>query len=160
MGMLRNAVASCFILLTAACATELPLVRMAGDFDFPTRGELNVERRFVVRDQAEWEEQWRRITPNLYDGAGRASQPPAPPVDFTREMILIAEMGLKGSHGFDLKIDRAVDRGSAIEAVVWHFSPGPSCAQAADNETPTDVVRIPATAKPIRWRVMRAVRNC
>jgi hypothetical protein len=74
-------------------------------------------------------------------------------------MILIAEMGLRGS-GFDVSIRRAIDRGSFIEAEVWHFSPDPRCHRPADDETPTDVVRVSASSKPVRWSIINRVRDC
>ena len=158
--MLQGMLLLCLAASTAGCAMDLPIERMSGEFDFPTLGKLNFERRFVVRDRAEWERQWQRITPVGFDARGRAVQRPAPAVNFTRGMILIAEMGLKGRHGFDVKIERVTDRGSALEAVVRQISPGPRCASAADNEAPTDIVRVPASPKPIRWRVIREVRDC
>lgn len=144
-----------------ACANQLPVNRVVGDFSFPARGELNVERRFVVRDHVEWARQWERIWPKGYDPTGRPmpGRPLVPAVDFRREMILIAEMGLRGS-GFEVRIRRVIDRGAFIEAEVWQFAPDRRCHAAADDETPTDVVRVPASSKPLRWRVINQVRDC
>jgi len=132
-----------------------------GDFSFPTRGELNVEQRFVVRNHADWQGHRLRMLPKLYDGSGRAvPSNPGPSIDFAREMILIAELGLRGSGGFGVNIIRATDRGRFIEVEVRQFSPSGRCHVVADNEVPTDVVRIPASSKPIRWRVINQVRGC
>ena len=58
-------------------------------------------------------------------------------------MILIAEMGLKGSEGFEVSMRRVIDRGTFIEAEVLQLAPDPRCHVIADNETPTDIVRVP-----------------
>ena len=157
----KCALSALVLVCTTACATKLPLKRVIGDFSFPARGELNVERRFVVRSVGEWARQWERISPKVYDPSGRRvpGRNPLPAIDFRREMVLIAEMGLRGS-GFDVSIGQVIDRGSFIEAEVWQFSPDRRCHFPADEETPTDVVRVSASSKPVRWSVFNEVRPC
>jgi hypothetical protein len=156
----RSAALAFLLFVVTGCAAQLPIKRVPGTFAFPTRGELNVERRFVVRSNAEWERQWAQILPKLYDGTGRYIRSEPPPINFSREMILIAEMGLKGSGGFEVDIRRVRDRGTFLQAEVWQFSPDPRCHVVADNENPTDIVRVPASSKPIRWSVINRVRDC
>ncbi len=116
MMKLVNLLPAFVLVCTTACATELPLERVSGSFSFPTRGELNVERRFVIRSHSEWETQWARISPKLYDPSGRPVKGrELPRIDFSRQMILIAEMGLKGSGGFHVSIRRVIDRGTFIQ---------------------------------------------
>jgi hypothetical protein len=85
--------------------------------------------------------------------------PQVPPIDFRREMILIAEMGLRGS-GSEVSIRRVFDRGAFIDAEVWQFSPDRRCHTPADEDTPADVVRVFASSKPVRWSVFNQVRDC
>lgn len=115
---------------------------------------INAERHVAIRSQSEWEEQWLRLT------ARHGSRPAAPQVDFSREMLLMAAMGDRPTGGYAVSIERVVDRSAAFEVFVRHTSPGPRCFTTQAITSPVDIVRVAASAKPVRWNVVREVRDC
>ena len=110
------------------------------------------ERRLEIRSEAEWRGQWMRIR--------RDRNAVSPPVDFTRDMILLAAMGNQPSGGYVLTIERVLDRPDGMIVFVNHTAPGPRCGAIAAITSPLDAVIVPATAKPVRWIVERRVENC
>ena len=102
---------------------------------------------FVITQPAEWDAIWRRIV-------ARHGNPPAPPpVDFSREMLLVAAMGTQPTGGYAIRIDRVIDNETFLEVLVTRTSPGPRCGATAALTNPVDVVRVPASMKPVRWAV-------
>ena len=113
---------------------------------------IHDERRLEIRSEAEWRGQWMRIH--------RDRNAVPPPVDFSRDMVLLAAMGSQPSGGYVLAIESILDRPDALIVFVRHTAPGPRCGAIAVVTSPLDAVVIPATAKPIRWIVERRVENC
>lgn len=109
--------------------------------------------RAVVRSEAEWAALWRRIT---------TGQSPAllPPVDFRREMLLVAAMGARPTGGYTVRIVSAIDRGAEIEARAVQTAPGRRCGAIAAVTEPADVVRVTRSDKPVRWVVRAEITQC
>lgn len=115
---------------------------------------ITEERHIEIRTPAEWHGQWRRLT------ARHGNPPPPPEVDFSREMVLLAASGAKGSGGYSVTIERVLESPGELVAYARHVSPGPRCGTIAVITHPVDLVRIPASAKPVRWVAEREVRDC
>jgi hypothetical protein len=133
-----------------------PLVRFGQDISsvFASSSGITGERRLDIRSFAAWDAQWRRVT------ARHGNPPPPPPVDFSREMVLMAAMGPRPTGGYRVIIDRVLPRTDALEAFVRHVSPGPRCGTTQAVTSPVDIVRVPATTKPVRWVVEQEVLDC
>ena len=106
--------------VTEAATGQLPLHRVEGPFGSHNWRALRESARLVVRDSV----QWRR----LWDGSQEGSWPqhPVPPVDFSREVILVAALGEKPQGVYHVAIDSAVPRHDVIEVHV-SYSVEPSC---------------------------------
>ena len=115
---------------------------------------IGEELRTVVRGQQQWEALWARVV------EPQGNRPPPPEVDFAREMVLVAAMGVRASGGYSVTIARAIDTPDAIEAHVRHVSPGPRCAATAALTEPVDVAVVRASPKPVRWIVSNEATNC
>jgi hypothetical protein len=115
---------------------------------------LYQERTMVIRSAAEWQGQWRRIT------ARQGGPPPLPPVDFGREMVLMAAMGPQPTGGYRVVIDKVLDQQGELLAFVRFVSPGRRCGAIAAVTSPVDLVRVPASSKNVRWQVEREAADC
>ena len=134
----------------------LPLAR----FDERTQSRfrhmsgLYEERLLAIRSHPEWQGQWRRIT------ARQGDPPPLPDVDFPSEMLLMAAMGPKPSGGYRVVIDKVLEQPGELLAFVRFVSPGRRCGAIAAVTSPVDIVRLPASAKTVRWVIERTAPDC
>ena len=140
---------------TASELGALSVTRLrAGARAFSTYSGITEDSNFVVRDSAAWRQLWERINKPFIP-------PPAlPPIDFAREMVVVAALGARPSAGYDITIS-SVDRGSAgMEVSVRTRAPGPGCPVEAVVTQPVDLARVPFTAGPVRFREMNEVIPC
>lgn len=114
---------------------------------------LHAERLMLIRNEAEWLGQWRRIN-------ARQDPPPLPPVDFRREMLLMAAMGRQPTGGYRVVIDKVIEQSGELLAFVRFVSPGRRCGAIAAVTSPVDIVRLPASPKNVRWLVERQAADC
>jgi hypothetical protein len=110
--------------------------------------------RLVVRDTSAWRRAWARLN------ARYVPQPPLPTVDFTRENVLIAAMGVRASGGFEIHLDSAIRKADAIEVIVRSVMPGDGCMVSATFTQPVDLAKIPATPLPVRFRERNVTASC
>lgn len=115
---------------------------------------LYEERMLAIRNAPEWEGQWQRLM------VRQGNPPPPPAVDFNRDMLLMAAMGPQHSGGFSVVIERVLDEPGALFALVRMTSPGAGCGAIAALTSPVDIVRLPASSKPIRWVIEREAKAC
>lgn|GEM_PF-1887592 len=156
---------------TAACrASEIAAERRRASFqengvglerfDWSSRASFRFnsgldEPRFeVVRDPATWETLWQQVT------ARQGSGPMLPLVDFKQEMILVAAMGRRRSGGYSIQIVSVLPKGPDLVATVVRTSPGPRCGTTQAITNPSDMVKVAATSKRIRWAVNDRVSHC
>jgi hypothetical protein len=152
--------------LLSSCASRLPPIAepaataplsrfadaIAGFYQFSSG--IDAEQHMVIRNQQDWEQLWARLTARLGD------RPPAPKVNFSSELVLIAAMGNRPSGGYAVKIERVVAHPIGHEVLVRHTSPGPRCGTTQAITSPVDIVRVAASPKPVRWRFVRDVMDC
>ena len=108
----------------------------------------------VVRDPARWEEMWRRLT------AQHGPPQSAPPIDFQKEMALVATLGQQRSGGYTITIESAIDRGAYVEVRVARRAPGPKCGTIAMLTAPADVAIVPRREMEVRVRTHDEVTDC
>ncbi|HYD53457.1 MAG TPA: hypothetical protein VEA99_12550 [Gemmatimonadaceae bacterium] len=110
--------------------------------------------RLVVQDSLDWAAIWRRM---VGPGAGI----PAPAVDFSREMLLVAGMGEHPCMGYGIAIDTVFrDRERRIYAVVRERHRGVRCGCLNEVVSPVDVIRVPRTARPVTFLERRETNVC
>jgi erythromycin esterase-like protein len=108
----------------------------------------------VVRDQAAWQALWTRLNSN-------ASPAPAPPaVDFAKDMIVVAAMGMKGHGGYKIAITAAAEAAGKVTVEVTETSPGARCMNAMMMTSPVVVAKVPRRAGEVSFNVVRKVVDC
>jgi hypothetical protein len=101
-------------------------------------------RRVVIRDPAAWE--------TLWDEARRVgSLPPAPSVDFTRDMVLVVAMGLRPTGGYRISVDAVYRAHGGVFVVVREISPGAGAMVTQVLTAPLDLVRVPRTDEAVTF---------
>jgi len=133
----------------------LPLVRFReGPTAFSSYSGLVDSLRTVVRDSAAWRDLWRQINRPFFP------PPVLPPVDFTREMVVVAALGSRPSAGFDVVIEGASADSDGIEVEARRAIPAAGCPVAAAVTQPVDLATLPASARTLRFRERSMVIPC
>ena len=121
---------------------------------FTSYSGIDDSLRMVVRDERAWRNVWQAIHRRM------VPVPPIPPVDFAREMVIVAAMGKRPSGGFAIRVDSAMDLGDSLEIVVRTEAPGQGCLRDASITQPLDLVLLPARPLPVRFRDHSVVERC
>ncbi len=79
----------------------------------------NSPASYVVRTQAEWQVLWTRTN------SIRFPEPPAPKINFAREMVLGICLGSRRSGGYDIEISNLLERDDCLEVYVTESAPTP-----------------------------------
>lgn len=108
----------------------------------------------VIRSEAEWDGMWRRITAN------HGPPPALPPIDFSRDMLLMAAMGTQPTGGYAITIERVIETPSALDVQLIRTAPGPRCGRTAALTSPVDIARIARSDKEVRWYPRDVVSDC
>ena len=139
----------------ASTSRTLSVERLRDDAQpFTSYSGIDDSLRIVVRDEASWRGVWQKIHRRM------VPVPPIPPVDFKREMVIVAAMGQRPSGGFAIRVDSAMDLGDSLEIVVRTEIPGRGCLRSAAITQPLDLVRLPARPLPVRFRDHSVVEQC
>lgn len=125
----------------------VPMTRLRAEpYSFTYYSGIKTFERLVVRDAAAWQTVWTQIH------TGRTPVTPPPTVDFSREMIVVAAMGGRGSGGYGILLERATeDRADGIAITVLSTSPGSNCVVTLAVTAPVDIARLPLLAGPVRF---------
>jgi Tfp pilus assembly protein PilV len=117
-------------------------------------GLFDAAAQQVVRDQAAWQALWTRLHVN-------ASPAPAlPAVDFTRDMVVVAAMGMKSHGGYKIAITAAAEDAGKVIVEVTETSPGARCMNAMMMTSPVVVAKVPRRAGEVSFNVVRKVVDC
>ena len=105
-----------------------------------------VEReRAVIRDAQTWSQFWSRAHRNVMP------QPPAPTIDFTRNIVVAAAMGTRSNGGFSIGIEQVYAADGDLYVVVEERSPGPNCITTQALTAPVAAVRVPRPGAPVSF---------
>jgi hypothetical protein len=158
-----------FLLLVAACACHgalasgqpglsregSSLTRLgSSNASFTVFSGFTDSARLVVRDSVAWTETWRTIHRPFIP------PPPVPPIDFSREMVLIAALGARPSEGYEIVFESVREDTSGIEVDLRVSGPARGCPVAAAVTQPVDLARIAASARSVRFRQRNVVIPC
>jgi hypothetical protein len=122
---------------------------------------IGQSRRIVIRDAGRWASFWAELQGSV------TPQPPLPPVDFDRDVVIAAAMGTRNSGGYAIEIRQvAEENGSLIAlarlvALVVETAPGDRCYVTAALTQPVDVVLVPGMAgREVSFVAREEVHNC
>jgi protease stability complex PrcB-like protein len=108
---------------------------------------LSDSLRTVVTDSVAWQRLWSEIMSNRVS----PPPPPAPRVDFARDMLIAVAMRPQPTTGRDIVIESVTRTPTALEIRVLSVRPGGSCFSGAMITHPVDVVRVPRSTLPPRF---------
>ncbi len=115
---------------------------------------LEEPARVVVRDAQTWSALWTRIVANS------GPKPPVPSIDFSREMLIVAAMGTRGSGGYSIRVGGVSSSSTELVATVIATSPGRSCPTTQAITSPVDIVRVPSSKLLVRFVEQQVVNEC
>lgn len=110
--------------------------------------------RIVIRSQEEWAAAWARIQ------GPQAASLPLPPVDFSREMVVVGAMGTRPTGGFSILVEEAYDRGDAIVVRFRATEPGARCVVTTGLTSPADAARLPRHDRAVVFEEILVTRDC
>jgi len=155
------------LIATAACRAPIaagqpglardPLVvtRLSSrDLSFSTFSGFTDSVRLVVRDSATWQDTWRTINQPFIPA------PPVPPIDFMRDMVVVAALGARPSEGYEIVVENVREDSSGIEVALRVTEPARGCPVAAVMTQPVDLARISASARRVRFRQRTVAVPC
>jgi hypothetical protein len=127
--------------------TGLPITRVAGGYF----SDGDASQRHVIRSQAEFDAIWRSMFRSI-------SSEPAPAVDFSQEMVIIARAGLKPNGAYCIAVASAV--GTNRKATITVRSGGPPSQALLPTVThPFDIVRVPRRDE-VTFTEQSVIENC
>ena len=140
---MRYALAFALFSLSACAGTRLadgplPLTSLAQE----TYSTAEAARRDAVRDPAAWSKLWGEIQ--------RTRMLP-PPVDFERQMVLVAALGERRSGGYAIEIVRAEVVEGTLVVHVRETGPAPGAIRTMALTAPLHAVAIRRNDLPVRW---------
>ncbi len=101
----------------------------------------------VVRSDAEWRRAWLGAHPNR-----AAGPPPAPAVDFSRDLVVIVTAGEQRTGGVTVGVESVRPRADGGVDVAYTVSrPGAGCMSTQQVTAPVDVVRLARLAGEVRF---------
>ncbi len=139
----------------SAPSTPLAVVRLRADsYAFTFASGYTEPQRIIVRGQAQWQDVWATIW------RGHTPVPQLPAIDFNREMVVIAAMGMRPTGGFNILIDSASEDAAGVTVRVRAMTPGPGCAVTLALTHPADVARLPRRDGAVRFDEKAETVNC
>jgi hypothetical protein len=118
------------------------------------KSSLSTGVRLAVMDTADWAAIWKRVV-------GNSSTAPLPPVDFSREMLLVVGMGQAPCMGYQINVDTVFrDKDKRIYAVVRERHHGARCGCLNEVVSPVDVIRVPRTVRPVTFLERQETNVC
>ncbi len=116
---------------------------------------LTTPVRTTVRASVDWADLWRTLH------AGHGTVPALPPIDFDREMVVVAASGTRNNGCFAVEITAATRRGNGqAEFEVEETVPGPTCVCTQATTQPVHVARVVRAAGPESFVERRAELQC
>jgi len=140
-------VALLFAMLAPLTVTQIATLNAPG-------GAFDDGGQQVVRDQAAWEALWKRLNANA------SPAPAVPAIDFSKDMLVVAGMGLKGHGGYKVAVSSAVEEAGKVTVEVTETSPGARCMNAMMMTSPVVVAKLPRRTGDVAFNVVRKVVDC
>ena len=110
--------------------------------------------RVVVRDRDAWLEMWKQHS------SRQLPPPPAPEIDFSREMLILVAHGQTSTGGFQVMVDGIYERDNKLEVVVKSTAPGKRCMVTQALTQPVHIVRLQQSDRSVVFRETNETKNC
>ena len=146
------------LILTPSCSDMLgpPWLQLpeTAHLSINARTEMSHPARFVLQDSLSWPADWLALFPDP------AFAPPAPQVDFSREMVIVAALGMRPTSGYAIRVEAAGVLDGAYRIFVRTTSPGRNCFVLQSYTYPIDIVRVPRVVATVQFRERHDIRDC
>jgi len=106
--------------------------------------------RLAIRDKKAWEAWWREHTKNTFDPENPNK---APDIDFDKETILVATMGMRTSGGFSIHFGEIHKEGGTLKVTLKTQSPGPGDMVTMALTHPFAIIAIPKHDGPVEFLI-------
>jgi len=161
----RGSIGIALLAIASACTTALSqhtpstapvtLSRLRdGSTAFSSYAGIADPVRTVIKDSVAWRALWERLHRPF------VPQPRLPPIDFGREMIVVAALGSRPSGGYDVVIESAERDSTGLQISVRVAAPASGCPVESVMTQPVDIARVPLTSQPVRFRERDVVIGC
>lgn len=97
------------------------------------------------RGEAEWSALWRKHNYNR----------PAPPIDFSKEMVVAVFMGSRPTAGFAVEIVSATERDGKLVVAYRETTPKPGAVSAQVLTAPYHIAAIPASSAALAFEKIK-----
>jgi hypothetical protein len=104
---------------------------------------IQVARQEVIRDSRRWEETW-----NEHRGKSSA---PCPPVDFSKEVVIVATMGRQNTGGYSIRVVRAEATADKLRIQISRTTPKAGARAIQVLTAPYDFVAVPRVELPVEF---------
>jgi hypothetical protein len=119
---------------TSATGADPPKLRSLGKGGFSGIKEAKKE---VIKDRVAWEKLWTE------HGKTTKNAPPAPHVDFSKEMVIVVTMGTKRTGGYSVEIVGVQPEGKKLQVTFKQTSPPPGAMTIQALTAPFHFVAAP-----------------
>jgi len=133
--------------------TPLP-VQLVDTLQLPVFSGISEKTRDVIRTEQDWEAFWAQVYGNM------SPRPPAPSIDFTSRMVIVAATGTRRSGGFLIRIESVLRNGDGYDVGVLETDPGPSCVVTAGVTAPVTAVVVPVAPGEVHFFERKTVLDC
>jgi hypothetical protein len=106
-------------------------IRRIGQY---SQSGLGAAERLVIRDDTTYARLWARL----------AVGGPRPPVDFSRDAVVVVAGGQRSTGGYSIAVDQALRTGSELSLNVVETTPAPGCIMTQALTQPVDIVVVAA----------------
>jgi hypothetical protein len=104
---------------------------------------IRTPMHLVITNQEAWEEVW------ALHASAQKPVPPAPQVDFSKEVVLLASLGQKNTGGYSIEITEVRPKRKKLEIIVHEIFPGDEVMTIQTLTAPIHMVACPIPSEEI-----------
>jgi hypothetical protein len=101
----------------------------------------------TVRNEADWLKLWSELNASANPTAT------LPSIDFEKEMVVGAFLGMKSTGGYSVSITKVLETEKCLEVYVSLHKPSPGAMVTQALTQPYHIVKLPATSKEVTYKL-------
>lgn len=87
-------------------------------------------------------------------------KPPIPTIDYEKNMLLVVALGERSNAGYAIKVKSIMESKNELSVITEETKPGNTCNSAMVMAYPFQLIEIPKTEKPIKFRMTVKINEC
>lgn len=149
-----KAVLAGLLISLLSCGVRVPQSR---EVTFQTlargaNGGVCESRNAVVKTESEWAALWKAVHAQ--------GEPPAPHVDFSKQMVIAVFQGERSSGGHSIEVKKMVEEGGQVKVLVEEVAPGKNCLSAMVITCPYHLVVTAKRNGEVSFSRQSITRDC